>query len=130
MSEKEQIRARFREAVFARAGRRCQGPGCTSASNVKLDAHHITNRKLLPAGGYVAENGIALCDLPGGCHERAEAVDRGALVDPRFTAEVLYRIIGSSAVDAMAASERLAAGTYEPPRGMSSGASGRPRRQR
>lgn len=116
MSEKEQVRARFREMVFVRAGHRCQGPGCTSVPGVKLDAHHITNRKLLPAGGYVAENGIALCDVPGGCHERAEAVDRGEMVDARFTAESLYRIVGSSAVDAMAASQRLAAGTYKPPR--------------
>lgn len=116
MSEKEQVRVRFREAVFARAGHRCQGPGCTSAPGVKLDAHHVTSRKRLPAGGYVAENGIALCDVPGGCHERAEAVDRGEAADARFAAESLYGIVGSSFAAALAASERLAAGTYEPPR--------------
>jgi hypothetical protein len=116
MSEKEQIRACFRDAVFARAGHRCQGPGCAFPIGVKLDAHHVTNRKKMPAGGYVAENGIALCDVPGGCHERAEAVDRGVVVDARFTAEALYRIIGSSLVEATAASERLAAGTYVAPK--------------
>lgn len=116
MSEKEQVRARFRDAVFARAGDRCQGPGCAWPVGVKLDAHHITNRKKMPAGGYVAENGIALCDVPGGCHEKAEAVDRGVAVDERFTAEALYRIIGSSLAEARAASERLEAGTYAPPK--------------
>ncbi|APR81162.1 Hypothetical protein A7982_06509 [Minicystis rosea] len=103
--------------MLGRAGHRCQGPGCAARGpSVKLDAHHITNRNLMPAGGYVAENGIALCDTPGGCHEKAEAVDHGELVDPRFTASALYRIIGSSPEAATAASERLAAGTYEPPR--------------
>lgn len=117
MSEKEQVRARFRDAVFARAGHRCQGPGCTARMPpVKLDAHHVTNRKKMPAGGYVAENGIALCDVPGGCHEKAEAVDRGELADPRFDAEALYRIIGSSLDQAIAASKLLEAGTYKPPK--------------
>lgn len=117
-SEKEQIRARFRDAVFARAGQRCQGPGCTvRAPRTKLDAHHITNRKKMPAGGYVAENGIALCDVPGGCHERAEAVDRGERVDPGWSAEALYQIIGSSLEAALVASKQLEAGTYQPPKG-------------
>lgn len=117
MSQKAQIRAQFRDAVFARAGHRCQGPGCAAkAPAVKLDAHHITNRNKMPAGGYVAENGVALCDMPGGCHEKAEAVDRGELVDARFTAEALYRIIGSSLDAALAASKRLEDGTYAPPR--------------
>lgn len=116
VSEKEQVRTRFRDAVFGRAGNRCQGPGCTAlAPTVKLDAHHITNRKKMPAGGYVVENGIALCDVPGGCHEKAEAVDRGEFVDERFTADALYRSIGSSLVEAIAASKRLEAGTYRPP---------------
>lgn len=117
MRQKSHIRAQFREAVFARAGHQCQGPGCAArAPAVKLDAHHITNRNRMPAGGYVAENGIALCDAPGGCHEKAEAVDRAELADDRFTAEALYRIVGSSFDAALAASKRLAAGTYVPPR--------------
>ena len=119
MSEKAQVRDRFRTMVLSRAKTRCQGPGChEKAPQTKLDAHHITNRNRLPAGGYVAENGIALCDTPGGCHEKAEAVDCGHLVDDRFTAKALYQTIGSSADAAQAASERLAAGTYKPPKGL------------
>ena len=76
-----------------------------------LDAHHITQREQLDAGGYVAENGIALCRRDGGCHERAEAVLHGAH-DPDFASENLYRIIGSSRAAAERASRKLAAGTY------------------
>jgi hypothetical protein len=115
-SEKKAARQRFRDDVFRRAGYRCQGPGCglksSPASAVEdLDAHHITNRNELPAGGYVAENGIALCRRPRGCHERAEAVLQGAL-DADFAPENLYRIIGSSREEAERASRRLDEGRY------------------
>jgi hypothetical protein len=114
-SEKKAIRQRFRDDVFRRAGYACQGPGCGLKSSPAravedLDAHHITNRNELPAGGYVAENGIAVCKRPRGCHERAEAVLAGA-VDPDFAPENLYRIIGSSREEAERASKRLAEGT-------------------
>lgn len=69
---KRQARDRFREAVFARDGfhcRACWRIGC------KIDAHHITPRKEMIAGGhdeYAVENGITLCDVPNGCHVEAE----------------------------------------------------------
>ena len=65
MNRKKQIREEFRNAVFERDGNRCRK--CGSAG--KLDAHHITDRKEMPNGGYVLENGISLCEP---CHEKAE----------------------------------------------------------
>ena len=115
MGDKRSIRARFREAVVGRAGNRCQGPGCMHPQGVPLDAHHITDRHDMPAGGYVVENGIALCDVPNGCHQRAEAVLQGRLDDPVFAPAALYRVIGSSLESAVTASLRLAAGTYQVP---------------
>lgn len=82
---KAEIRRRFREAVFTRDGYRCRVCGCNDAP---LDAHHITPRENLPAGGYVAENGIALCDRANGCHRRAESGE--------LKPEQLYAAIGSS----------------------------------
>jgi predicted restriction endonuclease len=116
MSEKKDVRARFRKLVFSRAGYRCQGPGCRvratrETAEEVLDAHHITPREQLQAGGYVAENGIALCK--SGCHEKAEACLRGADL-PGFGPLDLYRIIGSSQVIAEVQSENLARGTYKP----------------
>lgn len=112
--QKKTIRRRFRDTVFKCAGFRCQGPGCTVISSPEhaeqhLDAHHITPREQLPAGGYVAANGIALCRRAGGCHEKAEAVLQG---DARpelaaFMPENLYRIINSSPELARRASEML-----------------------
>jgi hypothetical protein len=114
MKQKELIRAQFREAVFRRAGYRCQGPGCAVRATARtaeeiLDAHHITDRRLMAAGGYVAENGIALCKAPGGCHEKAEVFHATGEALPGWSPTDLYVIIGSTLTDATAASERLAA---------------------
>jgi hypothetical protein len=57
-------RDEFREAVFARDGRRCvicAAPG--------VDAHHILERRLFDNGGYYLDNGATLCEA---CHIRAE----------------------------------------------------------
>lgn len=106
---KRQIRERFRDAVFKRARYRCQGPGCGFQSTPEratqeLDAHHITDRNELPNGGYVAENGISLCDP---CHRRAEAFHATGQAHPGYAPADLYAIIGSSLARAHAASLRL-----------------------
>src|SRR5215203_1562865 len=88
MPTKKQLRAAFRKAVFQRDRYRCVTCGKPGKDRqggeahkqfhshpadrdlVCLDAHHITDRHEMPNGGYVAENGITLCD--DGCHLLAE----------------------------------------------------------
>ncbi|MDB5309068.1 MAG: hypothetical protein JWO38_3270 [Gemmataceae bacterium] len=59
----------------------------------------------MPNGGYVPENGITLCD--DGCHRRAEVFHQTREAEPGYAPADLYRLIGSSHEDALAASERL-----------------------
>lgn len=112
MSAKKQIRAAFRAAVFLRDGYRCvtcgkpgrdrQGgdghrtfhPDTAAERLVPLDAHHITDRNEMPNGGYVAENGITLCD--DGCHRLAEVFHQTGTPHPGFAPADLYARIGSS----------------------------------
>lgn len=111
-SSKKAARAAFRDAVFERAKYRCQGPKCTvvaapATAETLLDAHHVVPREALPRGGYVAENGIALCKAPGGCHEKAEHYYVTGRALPGFAPADLYKIIGSDALKAEVASHRL-----------------------
>ena len=96
--EKKAVRQAFRDAVFKRAGYRCQGPGCRFVSSQKkaeeeLDSHHITERFIFPNGGYIAANGIALCPS---CHLKAEEVLQGKANHKGFFQRDLYSIIDSS----------------------------------
>jgi 5-methylcytosine-specific restriction endonuclease McrA len=105
---KKQIRQKFRDAVFARDGftcRRCGFASTPERAEEELDAHHITDRNEMPHGGYVAENGISLCD---DCHAKAEAFHCGEPVLPGFLPADLYALIGSSGEEARTAAERLA----------------------
>lgn len=106
MSRKHEIRDAFRSAVFQRDGNKCRVCG-VSGTSVKLDAHHIVDRHEMPNGGYVKENGISLCDQPGGCHENAEAYHQGKPVESGYHPNELYVLIGSSYDLAFEASERL-----------------------
>lgn len=108
MKRKQIIRDKFREAVWKRDGYKCKKCG-KSQSEVKLDAHHITDRTEMPNGGYVAENGITLCDCEGGCHAKAEKyhTSGGTTWEEGFHPRDLYNDIGSSHLKAYAASERL-----------------------
>jgi 5-methylcytosine-specific restriction endonuclease McrA len=56
-NQKKLIRQKFRDMTFARDNYKCKICGCGDKT---LDAHHITDRKLMPNGGYVKENGINL----------------------------------------------------------------------
>ena len=107
MKAKEAIRERFREQVFRRARHRCEKCGVASSparAREELDAHHITDRNEMPAGGYVAENGIALCKP---CHERAERYHATGEAEDGWYPEDLYRQVGSSHGAALEASRRL-----------------------
>lgn len=94
--EKKRIRSEFRDAVFER-----DKGFCRICGKVAVDPHHIMNRNLFPNGGYVAENGIALCI---DCHEKAEKWDGN---DEQYSPGRLYEIIGSSLVDALTADTAL-----------------------
>jgi hypothetical protein len=98
---KRAIREAFRAAVFERAGNRCEV--CGKAGG-KLDAHHIIDRKDMPHGGYVASNGIALCDEGMGCHWKAEHWPS----HPLYGREALFKRIGSSERQARADAAKLA----------------------
>lgn len=87
---KKEIRARFRDATFARDEHKCKVCGC---GDQPLDAHHITDRNLMPNGGYVPENGISLCPV---CHEKAEVFHSTGTALENFAPDDLYRIIGST----------------------------------
>lgn len=114
MKIKQQIRDKFRNDVFERDNYKCVICG---ESDVKLDAHHITNRKLIINGGYVKENGITLCDTWNGCHFKAEQFNclytEKYIIETKgnylieFTSENLYKKINSSYEIAYKKSERL-----------------------
>ena len=99
---KKQIRAAFRQAVFDRDNHRCKV--CREPDAGSHDAHHITDRTLMPNGGYVKENGITLCPP---CHEKAEEFHRTGTAILDFAPGDLYALIKSSHDLAIKASERL-----------------------
>ncbi len=105
-SEKKLIRERFRTATFTRDGHKCRGCGwgLFRPGEVELDAHHITDRNLMPNGGYVKENGISLCPT---CHEKAEVFHSTGTALPGWAPEDLYKMIGSTYEEAVKASLRL-----------------------
>ena len=73
-------RDKFRNAVFERDGHKCVicGVSPDEAKGVRIDAHHILERRLWSDGGYYLDNGATLCDhgnsngFPMGCHSDAE----------------------------------------------------------
>jgi hypothetical protein len=81
---KKNVRAEFRHACYERDDHCCAMCGWKPSkeawasyyehpqqipSAAPLDAHHVTDRTLMPWGGYVKENGISLCSQ---CHGFAE----------------------------------------------------------
>lgn len=97
------LRTRFREGVFERDRHRCVVIGCRQPA---VDAHHITDRTLMPNDGYTIENGISLCAVH---HYMAEQfhVSAGAWWFKGFHPDDLYSAVGSSYAVALAACERL-----------------------
>jgi 5-methylcytosine-specific restriction endonuclease McrA len=105
-AEKKKVRQQFRDAVFTRDGNKCRGCGwgLFRPGELELDAHHITDRTLMPNGGYVKENGISLCPT---CHEKAEVFHSTGTALEGWAPEDLYKKVGSSYELAVEASERL-----------------------
>ena len=118
--KKKAIREAFREAVFTRDNHACKVCGLSSrdltsqaqeaelvrlgTDEWKLDAHHITDRNLMPNGGYCKENGVSLCPV---CHGLAEVFHSTGTAVAGFSPDDLYKLIGSSHEAAVKASERL-----------------------
>ena len=103
-SQKKLIRAKFRASVFDRDGFKCRMCGHKPEGVSELDAHHITDRNLIINGGYVPENGIALCCE---CHIKAEQFHKDGEAYPGYTPEDLYKEISSNYIIAVEASKRL-----------------------
>lgn len=59
-------RDEFRKSVFERDKYSCV---YCAATGVKIDAHHLIERRLWPDGGYYTDNGATLCES---CHLMAE----------------------------------------------------------
>jgi len=94
MSKKQlhkELRKRFNEEVFKRDRHKCIICGSTE----KLDAHHITDRKEMPNGGYVLSNGATLCEIH---HWSAEQfhINGGKAWLKGFHPSELYLLINSS----------------------------------
>ena len=118
MSLKDKIRRNFRDSVFDRDGYCCKhcgnGPVYEMPESI-FDAHHVTDRKEMPNGGYVKENGITLCKYnqdgleEGSCHMKAEKfhITEGKEWEPGMHPDDLYKLIGSSKEVAIKASEKL-----------------------
>lgn len=105
--EKKLIRQQFRDACFKRDNYRCamcDMKFSKEKAEQELDAHHVTDRNLLPYGGYVKENGISLCEE---CHIKAEIFHSTGIAHPGYSPEDLYKVINSNLEKAIAASEKL-----------------------
>lgn len=109
-TKKKAVRRAFRNAVFKRDRYKCRVCGRQWSSEDEPDAHHITDRTLMPNGGYVAENGITVCDDgPESCHMLCETfhITNGERWVEGLHPNALYRKIGSSHDLALRASEKL-----------------------
>lgn len=111
---KKEIRRKFRKEVFERDLFSCVICGMKDKKVVVidnnyissiLDAHHITNRKDMPNGGYVKENGITLCKIS--CHLKAEEYLQNTCFYSGFSPKELYVRISSSYEKAYKASEEI-----------------------
>lgn len=64
----------------------------------------MTDRNLMPNGGYVKENGISLCEE---CHIKAEVYHSTGTAVEGYSPDDLYKAINSNLEKAIAASEKL-----------------------
>ena len=106
-SEKKAIRKAFRDVCYKRDKFCCAMCGFKSSKDnaeKELDAHHVTDRNLLPNGGYVKENGISLC---AECHQKAEVFHSTGTAVEGYALDDLYKKINSSYELALKASKEL-----------------------
>ena len=108
MSNKKEIRRRFREVCLKRDKLACvkckmKAKSFEEAENL-FDVHHITDRKEMPNGGYVSENGVSLCEA---CHIKAEVFHSTGTSVEGYSPDDLYKAINSSLEKAIESSEKL-----------------------
>lgn len=97
MSEgKKRIRERFNYVCRRRDKFKCKICDIHESAVPGLEVHHITNRNLMPNGGYVLENGITVCP------EHHVVLEAGMMSE-----QAQYQLIGSSYEKALDASNRL-----------------------
>lgn len=101
-NRKKLARQKFREVVVKRDRNKC----VICKTGEALEIHHITDRSLMPGGGYVKENGILLCSEHLAMAERYH-LSNGEDCPDGFNPSQLYRKVGSNHEKALAASERL-----------------------
>ena len=103
MSVKNKIvRQKFKDSVLKRDRNKCVI--CKTEDNINV--HHITDRTLMPEGGYVKENGISLCVEHLAAAEEYH-LSNGDSCAEGFTPKALYMKIGSNYEKALKASERI-----------------------
>lgn len=110
MLNKKEIRKRFCKSVFARDQFSCVMCGHKPIDVNQLDAHHITDRNLMPFGGYIAANGISLCTnrcKSNDCHLKAEQFHLKNTAILGYTPNDLYDKIKSSYKHAYAQSLKI-----------------------
>lgn len=109
MSNKKEIRKKFREVCLDRDKDTCCMCGRKASSREEaleiFDIHHVTDRSLMPNGGYVLENGITLCKDP--CHLKAEEFHSTGVSHPGYSPEDLYKKINSTYEMAVEESKKL-----------------------
>jgi 5-methylcytosine-specific restriction endonuclease McrA len=106
-TEKKLIRKAFRDACYKRdkyCCAMCKFKSSPENAEEDLDAHHITDRNLLPNGGYVVQNGISLCS---DCHIKAEIFHSTGTAHPGYSTDDLYKVINSDLDSAIKASKKL-----------------------
>lgn len=93
--KKKKIRDDFREKCLKRDFNKCKICLFSPTNLNDLDVHHITDRTLMPNGGYVKENGITLCSK---CHIDAEKfhITNGDSWVNGLHPNDLYSLIGSN----------------------------------
>jgi hypothetical protein len=101
-AKKKIIRQKFRDAVLKRDRSKC----VICKTSEGIDVHHITDRTLMPGGGYVRENGISLCAEHLATAEEYH-LSNGENCADGFTPKALYMKIGSNYEKALEASKRI-----------------------
>lgn len=112
--DKKQVRKSFRDAVFKRDNYTCRVCGKKWTKDDaepalgRINAHHITDRNLMPNGGYVVENGITVCDgEEDSCHMRCESWHITGNGEEELHPDKLYGRIDSSLEKAIKAANKL-----------------------